>query len=242
MEVIPAIDLRHGRCVRLYQGDYTRETVFGDDPVEIALHWQELGASRLHIVDLDAAAGDTPQAELIARIIQTVDVPVQVGGGLRSREAAEAMLRLGADRFVVGTAAIRDPGLVRELAKAHPEELIVAIDARGGQVAVDGWRETTSVAGQGLMEEMAGSRVKRFLYTDIARDGTLEGPNFEALVRLTERVRAGILAAGGIGTLGHIRRLATLNVEGVIVGRALYAGAFSLPDAIAIAAAEFVDE
>ena len=242
MEVIPAIDLRHGRCVRLYQGDYDRETVFGDDPVAMARHWQTLGAPRLHVVDLDAAKGELSQTDLIAAILQAVDLPVQVSGGLRSREAAEAVLALGAERIVLGTAAVREPDLVRTLARAHAGALVVAVDARDGQVAVDGWRETTSLSAWTLMEEMAALGVQRFLYTDITQDATMEGPNFAALGEALERLRAAIIAAGGVGTLGHIRRLAALGVEGAVVGQALYAGAFTLPDAIAVAAAELVEE
>ena len=242
MEVIPAIDLRHGRCVRLYRGDYDRETVFAADPVAMARHWQDLGAPRLHVVDLDAAKGDPPQTDLIAGIVRAVAVPVQVGGGLRTREAAETVLALGAERIVLGTAAVREPDLVRTLAQAHAGALVVAVDARDGQVAVDGWRETTSLSAWTLMEEMAALGVQRFLYTDITQDATMEGPNFAALGEALERLRAAIIAAGGVGTLGHIRRLAALGVEGAIVGQALYAGAFTLPDAIAVAAAELVEE
>ena len=242
MDVIPAIDLRHGRCVRLYQGDYGRETVFGDDPVPMARHWQELGATRLHVVDLDAAAGEPQQTEIIAAIIRAVDVPVQAGGGLRSREAVRNMLDLGADRIVVGTAALRDPSLVSALVKSNLEALIVAVDARNGRVAINGWRETTSVSAFEFMREMAILGVRRFLFTDIARDATLEGPNFDSLAQVLEHVRADIIAAGGVGTLGHIRRLATLGVEAVVVGQALYSGAFTLPDAMAVAAAEVVEE
>jgi len=242
MEVIPAIDLRHGRCVRLYRGDYDRETVFAADPVAMARHWQDLGAPRLHVVDLDAAKGDPPQTDLIAGIVRAVAVPVQVGGGLRTREAAETVLALGAERIVLGTAAVREPDLVRTLAQAHAGALVVAVDARDGQVAVDGWRETTSLSAWTLMEKMAALGVQRFLYTDIAQDATMEGPNFAALGQALERLRAAIIAAGGVGTLGHIRRLAALGVEGAVVGQALYAGAFTLPDAIAVAAAELVEE
>ena len=242
MEVIPAIDLRHGRCVRLYRGDYDRETVFAADPVAMARHWQQLGAPRLHVVDLDAAKGEPSQTDLIAAIVRAVDLPVQVGGGLRTREAAETVLALGAERIVLGTAAVREPDLVRTLAQAHSGALVVAVDARDGQVAVDGWRETTSLSAWTLMEEMAALGVQRFLYTDITQDATMEGPNFAALGEALERLRAAIIAAGGVGTLGHIRRLAALGVEGAIVGQALYAGAFTLPDAIAVAAAELVEE
>lgn len=249
MEVIPAIDLRHGRCVRLYQGNYDRETVFGDDPVAMARHWQKLGAPRLHVVDLDAAKGEPPQSDLVAAIVRAVDLPVQVGGGLRSREAAETVLAVGAERIVLGTAAVREPGLVRTLAQAHAGALVVAVDARDGQVAVDGWRETTSLSSLALMSEMAALGVQRFLYTDIAQDATMEGPNFGALEDALQHLpfdrhgtRPAVIAAGGIGTLGHIRRLAALGVEGAIVGQALYSAAFTLPDAIAVAESELVGE
>lgn len=257
MEVIPAIDLRHGRCVRLEQGDFSRETAFSDDPVAMARHWQAQGAPRLHVVDLDGAAAGAPQQTgLIAAIVAAVSIPVQVGGGLRTLDHVHALWSLGAERVVLGTVALQDPGLVRTLCAEAPHRIVVALDARDGYVAVRGWQETSRVHARDLLAHMSALGVRRFLYTDIARDGTLAGPDFETLAALAaDMARRSdhtaapssahgipLLASGGIASLGHIRRLAALGLEGCIVGRALYTGAFSLQDAIAIAEAEEVPE
>lgn len=237
MEVIPAIDLRSGLCVRLFQGDYQQETVFSDDPVSVALGWQDQGAPRLHLVDLDGAAGGVPvNLEVITTIIHNLTIPVQIGGGIRDIETAESLLTAGADRVVIGTAAVENPSLVEDLCQKHgSQRVVIAVDAKDGLVAINGWLETTDVKAQDLVEQMALLGVRRILYTDISRDGTLTEPNFEANADLVRTTDMAVLASGGIATLDHVRRLVDTGAEGAILGRALYTEAFSLREAIAAA-------
>ncbi len=237
MEVIPAIDLRLGLCVRLFQGDYQQETVFSDEPVSVALAWQEQGAPRLHLVDLDGAAGGVPvNLEVITSIIHNLTIPVQIGGGIRDLATAESLLSAGADRVVIGTAAVENPSLVEDLCQKYgSQRVVIAVDAKDGLVAIKGWLESTEVKAQDLVEQMALLGVRRILYTDISRDGTLTEPNFEANADLVRTTDMAVLASGGIATLDHVRRLADTGAEGAILGRALYTGAFSLREAIAVA-------
>ena len=237
MEVIPAIDLRLGLCVRLFQGDYQQETVFSDEPVSVALAWQEQGAPRLHLVDLDGAAGGVPiNLEVITSIIHNLTIPVQIGGGIRDLATAESLLSAGADRVVIGTAAVENPSLVEDLCQKHgSQRVVIAVDAKDGLVAIKGWLESTEVKAQDLVEQMALLGVRRILYTDISRDGTLTEPNFEANADLVRTTDMAVLASGGIATLDHVRRLVDTGAEGAILGRALYTEAFSLRDAIAVA-------
>jgi len=234
MEVIPSIDLKSGRCVRLYQGDYDQETVYSLEPAAVALRWEDQGALRLHLVDLDGAlAGSTVNLKTIIAIVQRVGIPVQVGGGIRDAATAELLLTSGADRVVIGTAAVLEPALVGDLCQQHgSERVVVAVDARDGQVAIKGWTERTSFDAIDLANQMASLGVRRILYTDINRDGTLTEPNFEANATLVRATGMSVLASGGIATLEHIRRLAETGVEGVILGSALYTEAISLPDAL----------
>ncbi len=235
MEVIPAIDLRGGRCVRLYQGNFSRETIYSEDPLAVARQWQEQGASRLHLVDLDGAAkGDLVHLDIIAAIVAQSGIRVQVGGGVRTSSTAEKLLSLGAERVVIGTAAVRNPDLVRQLCQdGGSPRVVVALDARDGLVAVQGWLEKTSVTAVELGKRMAELGVERLLSTDISRDGTLSEPNFSANTELVESTGLAILASGGISSLDHITELAKIGAEGVIVGRALYTGDLELPAAIA---------
>ena len=235
MEVIPAIDLRGGRCVRLYQGNFSRETIYSEDPLAVARQWQEQGASRLHLVDLDGAAkGDLVHLDIIAAIVAQSGIRVQVGGGVRTSSTAEKLLSLGVERVVIGTAAVRNPDLVRQLCQdGGSPRVVVALDARDGLVAVQGWLEKTSVTAVELGKRMAELGVERLLYTDISRDGTLSEPNFSANTELVESTGLAILASGGISSLDHITELAKIGAEGVIVGRALYTGDLELPAAIA---------
>lgn len=237
MEVIPAIDLRGGRCVRLYQGDFGRETVYSEDPLAVARQWQEQGASRLHLVDLDGAAQGNPvNLDIIAAIVAQSEIPVQVGGGVRSYSTAEKLLSIGVERVVIGTAAVKNPDLVRQLCQGGGSpRVVVAVDARDGLVAVQGWLEKTSVTAVELGQRMAELGVERLLYTDISRDGTLSEPNFSANAQLVESTGLAILASGGVASLEHITELAKIGAEGVIVGRALYTGDLELPAAIAAA-------
>ena len=235
MEVIPAIDLKSGRCVRLYQGDYQRETVYSEDPLSVALHWQEQGATRLHLVDLDGAAtGNLLNLNIIGSIVDRLTIPVQVGGGIREAQGADGLLEGGADRVVIGTAAVQEPSLVRHLCQKYgSDRVLVAVDARGGQVAIKGWTEQTSESTASLARRVAQWGIQRLLHTDIARDGTLTEPNFAANAKLVRDTGMAVLASGGIAAVDHIRRLAEAGVEGVVLGSALYTGALTLPEALA---------
>lgn len=226
MIVIPAIDLRGGRCVRLIQGDYNRETIFDDDPVAVARRWQVAGASRLHVVDLDGARDGVPQQrETIAAIVEALDIPVQVGGGIRSQRHAEDLFAAGVERVILGTAAVTNPQIVVDVIAAHgSERVIVGVDARDGRVATQGWLETSSVSALDLMRTMRERGVQRVVYTDIERDGMLTSPNFEAMAEAAE-LGIGIIASGGVSCREDLERLATIaGVEAAIVGRALYTG------------------
>ncbi len=233
MEIIPAIDLRNGKCVRLYQGDYEKETVFSDDPVSIALRWQSEGARRLHLVDLDGAAkGELRNLDAIEKIVTAVDIPVQVGGGVRSLETIEHLLNLGVGRAILGTVAVENPELVDKACRRYGEQIIIGIDARDGWVATRGWLQQSSTTAGELAARMIGLGARRFIYTDIGRDGTLTSPNFEAVAELLSQVSIPVIAAGGISSVEHLTRLAKLGVEGAIVGRAIYTGDVKLTEAI----------
>ncbi len=234
MEVIPAIDLRGGRCVRLYQGDYDRETVFSDDPLEVARRWVELGARRLHVIDLDGArSGEQPNAEAAYRIAVEAGVPVQLGGGIRTVKSARQAIERGIDRVLLGTAAVEEPDLLRELVdELGPERVVVTVDARGGKVALKGWTETSEMEAEQLIRDMRAVGVGRYLYTDISRDGTLTEPNFDAMEGLTAMSDVKIIAAGGISSVEHLLRLSEIGVESAVVGTAIYTGDIDLGQAI----------
>ena len=240
MEIIPAIDLKSGRCVRLYQGDYQRETVYSEDPVAMALLWQGQGAPRLHLVDLDGAADGKPgNLDILSQIIEGLSIPVQVGGGIRDEETAQVLLAAGADRVVLGTAAVEHPSLVEALCSSYgPDRVVVAVDARDGEVAIKGWREQRPVSALDLARQMASLGVTRLLYTDISRDGTLTQPNVEANAALVRDTGMAVLASGGVTSVEHLRLLAGAGVEGAILGRALYDGIITMAEALAAAGAE----
>ena len=239
MEVIPAVDLKGGRCVRLYQGDYGRETVYSDSPVEVALHWVELGASRIHVVDLDAAKAGAPvNHETAGAIAAAVPVPVQLGGGVRSLETAAHADSLGISRVIIGTAAARDMDLVRSVCEAlGPERVVVSIDARDGYVALNGWTETTGMRVQVMLDGLGSTGVRRFIYTDIARDGTLTEPSWDEIVKVHEATGLMMIVAGGVSSIDHLLRLSEIGVEAAIVGKAVYTGDVDLGEAVAALAA-----
>lgn len=238
MQVIPAVDIRGGRCVRLTQGDYARETVFEDDPVIAARRWADLGAERIHVVDLDGARdGKQANAAIVHAIAQAVACPVQTGGGVRNLEAFQAAIAGGLDRVAVGTAAVKDPEFLRQAIEAAPEQLIVSVDARDGRVSLEGWTEGTDLDAVGFIEELAGRGVQRIVYTDISRDGVAGSPNFEMYEQLTSKVPLAVVAAGGVSRVDDLRRLAECGVEGAIIGRALYTGDIDLREALEVVAA-----
>jgi phosphoribosylformimino-5-aminoimidazole carboxamide ribotide isomerase len=236
MDVIPAIDLLEGRCVRLYQGDYAQSQVFDDNPVAVARQWAEQGATWLHLVDLDGArAGQPMNQQAIEAIVRAVDVPVQVGGGLRDRSAVANLLALGVRRVILGTVAVEQSELVEHLCQEFPGQIVVGIDARNGKVATRGWLETSDVEAVTLAQQMAAAGVAAIIYTDIHRDGTLQGPNKAALRELASAISVPVIASGGISSTSDLLSLLSLEplgVTGAIVGRALYTGAVSLKEAI----------
>lgn len=235
-EIIPAIDIRGGKCVRLLQGDYDRETVFGEDPVEMARRWEGEGASRLHVVDLDAARSGQPEnLEIVRRIAAALSIPVQMGGGVRNREAVVRTLDTGVQRAIVGTAAAADPETARALFGEFGESLILGVDARDGKVAVAGWRETTAWDAVELAREMAAAGARRLIFTDIATDGMGTGPSLESTRRLAEALEIPVIASGGVGRpedVLAVSRLQDAGVEGVIVGKAIYTGAVNLAETL----------
>jgi phosphoribosylformimino-5-aminoimidazole carboxamide ribotide isomerase len=226
--------LRDGRCVRLYQGNYNQETVFSDDPLDVALKWQSLGAPRLHIVDLDgAAAGEICNREIIRDIAKAILIPVQMGGGIRDLDTVKTLLKDGIERVILGTAAVEIPGLVIEACRYFSESVVVSIDAREGVVATHGWVKVTDRTAPALAKTMTLVGVERFIYTDINRDGTLTEPNFSAVAEMIDTVGRPIIAAGGIASLNHLKMLKKLGAEGAIVGKALYTGDINLKQALA---------
>jgi phosphoribosylformimino-5-aminoimidazole carboxamide ribotide isomerase len=239
MTIYPAIDLRGGRCVRLMQGAFDRETVYGDDPIAVARRWEEEGAAWLHVVDLDGArAGRPVQQDIVRAICAAVRIPVQTGGGLRDRAAVEGALAAGAVRVVLGTAALRDEPLARELCAAHPGRIAFGLDARGGRLRTVGWTEESGVGAVEAAARLGAFGAAALIYTDIERDGTERGPDLAGTAAVARAAGVPVIASGGVGSLADVRALAALagpGVEGVIVGRALYTGAVTLAAALAAA-------
>ncbi len=245
MIVVPAIDLRTGRVVRLKQGRLQDVTVYGGEPAEVARRWESEGAERLHVVDLDAAIEGRPQPAVVAAVIAAVRIPVEVGGGLRSLETAKRYREAGAERVIFGTAAVSRPEIVQEAVRRWPEAVAVAIDCRDGKVAVAGWNEVTTVDALELALRVKAWGVPRIQYTDVVRDGTLVGPNLPGIEQMARASGLRITAAGGISNLEdleQLRGLAGLGLDEVVVGKALYDGKISLVDARRSANNRRVDE
>ena len=239
MIIYPAIDIRGGRCVRLTEGRFDAETVFADDPAEMALKWAGLGAEFLHLVDLDGAlAGEGKNVPVIERILQSVSIPVQLGGGIRNLETIEKLLSLGVNRLILGSAAVKNPQLVEEACKKYPGHIAVGIDAKNGDVAIEGWGKGSGVAATELAKKMAAYGVETIIYTDISRDGMLSGVNVEATAALARACGVPIIASGGVASLEDIRRVKAVEsdgVQGCIIGKAIYTGAVDLKEALALA-------
>lgn len=238
MLVIPAIDLKEGKCVRLEQGLMDKNTVFNDNPAAQARAWQDQGAELLHIVDLDGAfAGEPKNRAAIEAIIAAITIPAQLGGGIRDIATIEAYLSLGLSRVIIGTAAQRNPELVKEACDRFPGRIVVGIDAKDGMVAVQGWAEVTDITAVDLARKFEDCGVAAIIYTDISRDGMLQGPNLEATKALAEAVSIPIIASGGVSSLKDIENLMAIEasgVTGVITGKAVYTGAIKLADAVAL--------
>ena len=232
MIIIPAVDIKGGKCVRLLQGRMDAETVFGEDPVAIARKWESAGASLIHVVDLDGAIQKSPQnLASIRKIVEQVKVPIQVGGGIRNEDTVQMYMDLGVSRAIIGTEAIRNPALIERLCKRYPGRIVVAIDARNGRVAIEGWTETTGVEAVTLAKQFENVGVAAINFTDIHRDGMQTGPNIEETRRLAEAICIPVVASGGVSSLEDIKKIFPLKssgVTGIIVGKALYSGSLDL--------------
>ncbi len=238
MIILPAIDLKEGKCVRLEQGLMEKDTVYSDNPAAMARHWQDEGGEFLHLVDLDGAFAGVPKNKAaIKAIVSAVDIPTELGGGIRDLETVEAYLNLGIDRVILGTVAKENPELVAEACRRFPGQIVVGIDAKNGLVAVRGWAEVTEKQATDLAREMEGFGVSAIIYTDIARDGMMQGPNLEATRALAEAISIPVIASGGVSSLDDIRNLLQIErygVEGVITGKAIYSGSLNLREAVAL--------
>ena len=234
MQLYPAIDMKNGQCVRLRQGAFKDITIYSDAPEKVSAHWQEKGASFLHLVDLDGAlAGYSVNEEVIRRIADTVSIPIEIGGGIRSKEAVERMLDLGVRRVIIGTKAAEHPEFLRDMVRTFGEEAIVAgVDAKDGMVAVEGWEKVSSLTASDLCLTMKEYGVRHIVYTDISRDGMLSGPNVEATRKLTEETGLDIIASGGVSCMEDLKCLHEAGIRGAIIGKALYENRIDLAEAV----------
>ena len=232
MRIYPAIDIKDGNCVRLLRGSFSDVTVYGNNPADMAQKWESLGGEFIHVVDLDGALeGKWVNEKAISQICSRVSVPVQTGGGIRSMDDIEKRLASGISRVIIGTKAVADENFVKEAAKKYGDKIVIGIDAKDGMVAVEGWEKTSEFRAVDFAKKMTALGIKTIVYTDIATDGTLAGPNLRAMEEMAASVNADIIASGGVGSLEHIKSLVSTGVEGVIVGRALYTGAVDLKEA-----------
>ncbi|MEE0944766.1 MAG: 1-(5-phosphoribosyl)-5-[(5-phosphoribosylamino)methylideneamino]imidazole-4-carboxamide isomerase [Clostridia bacterium] len=235
MRIYPAIDIKDGNCVRLLKGQFDKITVYGNNPAEMAKKWEDEGGEFIHVVDLDGAKhGHGVNAPIISEICKTVNVPVQTGGGIRTMEDIEKKLSCGVNRVIIGTSAVRDENFVREAVEKYGDKIVIGIDAKDGMVAVEGWEEISEFGAIEFAKKMESLGVKTVIYTDIATDGTLAGPNVEAMREMVENTNMDIIASGGVGSIEHIKALIPTGVEGVIVGKAIYTDSISLKEAISI--------
>ncbi|PEX93495.1 1-(5-phosphoribosyl)-5-[(5-phosphoribosylamino)methylideneamino]imidazole-4-carboxamide isomerase [Bacillus cereus] len=235
MEIFPAIDLKEGRCVRLYQGEFSKETVMNEDPVAQAIIFEKLGAKKLHIVDLDGAvAGESLNLSVIESICRTVRIPVQVGGGIRSLVAVDKLLLAGVEKVILGTAALYDKAFLEEAIRLYNEKIIVGIDAKNGFVATRGWLDVSEISYIDLAKQMENLGVRTIVFTDISKDGTLAGPNFEQLESLQNSVDIRLIASGGVASIQDVKKLHDMNIYGVIIGKALYEKTIDLEEVLQV--------
>ena len=236
MQIWPAIDLRGGKCVRLQQGDYNRETVFGDDPAAMARRWVDEGAECLHLVDLDGARdGTSANRAAVASIMEAIDIPCELGGGVRDETTIKSWLDAGLQRLVIGTKALKEPDWFREMCRTYPSQLVLGIDASGGRVATDGWLDVSDVSATELAQKYANEPLAAIVYTDIAKDGMMAGTNLPAMQEMKEAVDIPVIASGGVTHVEDVRQLARVEMAGCIIGRALYEGTLTIADAISAA-------
>ncbi|GAB6417239.1 1-(5-phosphoribosyl)-5-[(5-phosphoribosylamino) methylideneamino]imidazole-4-carboxamide isomerase [Bacillus luti] len=235
MEIFPAIDLKEGRCVRLYQGEFSKETVMNEDPVAQAIIFEKLGARRLHVVDLDGAiAGESLNLSVIEKICRAIRIPVQVGGGVRSLAAVEKLLLVGVDKVILGTAALYDKSFLEEAVRLYKEKIIVGIDAKNGFVATRGWLDMSEISYIDLAKQMEKLGVQTVVFTDISKDGTLAGPNFEQLKSLQNSVDIRLIASGGVASIQDVKKLNAMNIYGVIIGKAFYEKTIDLEEVLQV--------
>jgi len=234
MLLLPAIDIRNGKCVRLQQGDYGKETVYGDSPVEMAKHWEGQGAEFLHIVDLDGAKdGQATNFAIVSKIAESLNIPIEIGGGIRNEETIQRYLDAGINRLVIGTLALKEADWFREMCRKFPHRLVLGIDGRNGLVATEGWLETSQTLATDLAKKYVDLPLSALVYTDIAKDGMLEGPNVAEMEAMRRAVPFPLIVSGGIASLDDIRRLAQDGFHACIIGKALYENKFQLPEALA---------
>jgi len=236
MLILPAIDIRNGKCVRLQQGDYGKETIYGDSPVEMAKHWEGQGAEFLHIVDLDGAKDrQATNFSVISKIAENLKIPIEIGGGIRNEETIQRYLNAGVNRLVIGTLALKEADWFREMCRKFPDRLVLGIDGRNGLVATEGWLETSQTLATDLAKKYIDLPLSALVYTDIAKDGMLEGPNITEMEAMRRAVPFPLIVSGGIASLDDVRRLAQDGFHACIIGKALYENKFRLPEALAVA-------
>ena len=236
MIIYPAVDIKDGRCVRLVQGEFDKVTVYSDDPVEMGLKWEKMGAEYLHVVDLDGArTGNVHNTPIISEMAVKLGIPVQLGGGIRTIETIETLLCKGIHRVILGASAVKNPELVKQALKTFESSIVIGIDAKDGMVAIEGWAKTSEFTAIGFAKKMEELGAKTIIYTDISRDGMLAGPNLKAMEEMVKAVNIEVIASGGVSNLEDIRNLKNVGVSGVIVGKALYTGSLDLKEAIEVA-------
>lgn len=235
MIIFPAIDIKDGNCVRLKQGDFNQQDIYFNNPVEVAKKWESLGAGFIHIVDLDGAkSGESKNFQIIKNIVKAVKIPIQVGGGIRSKEVVDTYLKAGVNRVILGTSAINDKDLLIELVKEYKEKIVVSIDAKDGMVAIDGWINVSKINSVEFIKELETIGVKTIVYTDIAKDGMMEGPNFDMYSQVLKENKIDVIASGGVSTIEDVKKLSSMKMYGAIIGKSLYIEKIELEEALEV--------